>query len=74
MSSFKFTLSTIGLTSGSPVPAAKFTTSTPTSTNSTFIYQSGTLSFDPDGSGPTVATPLVQLTGTPALTAEMIYV
>jgi hypothetical protein len=74
MSSFKFTLSTIGLTSGSPVPTAKFTTSTPTSTNSTFIYQSGLLSFDPDGSGTTVATPLVQLTGAPVLTAEMIYV
>jgi hypothetical protein len=73
MSSFKFTLSTIGLTSGSPVPTAKFTTSTPTSTNSTFIYQSGLLSFDPDGSGTTVATPLVQLTGAPVLTAEMIY-
>jgi hypothetical protein len=74
MSSFKFTLSSIGLTSGSPAPTAKFTTSTPTSTTSTFIYQNGTLSFDPDGSGTTVATPLVQLTGSPLLTAEMIYV
>ena len=69
-----FALSTYGLTSGGFVPSGKFTTSTPTTTGATFIYQNGILSFDPDGSGSTVATQLVQLTGTPTLTADKILV
>ena len=68
-----FTLATYGLTSGSNI-VGKFTNATPTTTGPTFVYLDNTLSFDPDGSGPTTATPLVQLTGAPNLTAEKIYV
>jgi hypothetical protein len=32
------------------------------------------LSFDPDGNGSTAAIQLVQLTGSPTLTADKIYV
>jgi hypothetical protein len=68
-----FALSTYGLTAG-VVAAGKFTTSTPTSTGATFIYQNGILSFDSDGSGSSAAIQLVQLTGSPTLTADKIYV
>jgi hypothetical protein len=68
-----FALSSYSLTSG-VVAASKLTTSTPTSAGATFIYQSGVLSFDPDGNGSTAAIQLVQLTGSPTLTADKIYV
>jgi len=73
LASFGFALATYGLTSGNNV-AGKFTTATPTTTGATFVYLENTLYFDPDGSGSTSATPLVQLTGAPNLTAEKIFV
>ena len=73
MASFSFSLATYGLTSGGNV-TGKFTNATPTTTGATFVYIDSTLYFDPDGSGSTSATPLVQLVGAPALTADKIYV
>jgi len=73
LASFGFALATYSLTSGNNV-AGKFTNATPTTTGATFVYLENTLYFDPDGSGTTAATPLVQLTGAPNLTAEKIYV
>ena len=67
-------LTTYGLTAGQSVPVNRFTTSTPTTGNATFIYQGGSLFFDTDGNGATAAKELVKLIGTPALTADKIVV
>jgi hypothetical protein len=71
--SYGYTLSTYSLTSGTNVPNAKFLTAAPTVSGATFYYLSGTLYFDSDGSGSTVAKALVTLTGAPTLSADKIY-